>query len=188
MLEVKNVSLDDIRSYANNPRKISDEAIDAVAESIKTFGFKVPVILDSDNVIVAGHTRVQAAQKLGLSEVPCVVADDLTPEQIKAFRLADNKTGELSGWDFEKLDLELEELTALNIDMSDFGFELDNSESYIDEISKGFDGSEKNTDSDCFNITFTIDKGHKDKFDEYIKANGKDALKNLLIDEVSEIA
>lgn len=122
MLEVKNVFLDDIRSYANNPRKISDEAIDAVAESIKTFGFKVPVILDSDNVIVAGHTRVQAAQKLGLSEVPCVVADDLTPEQIKAFRLADNKTGELSGWDFEKLDLELEELTALDIDMSDFGF------------------------------------------------------------------
>lgn len=122
MLEVKNIPLDEIKTYENNPRRISDEAVDAVSESIKQFGFKVPVILDSDNVIVAGHTRVQAAQKLGLSEVPCVVADDLTPEQIKAFRLADNKTGELSGWDFEKLDLELEELAEFDIDMSNFGF------------------------------------------------------------------
>ena len=121
MLKVKNVPVEEIKIYENNPRRVTEEAVNAVSASIKEFGFKVPVILDRENVIVAGHTRVMAAQKLGMSEVPCIVADDLTPEQIKAFRLADNKTCELTGWDFEKLDLELEEL---NLDMSEFGFEL----------------------------------------------------------------
>ena len=125
MLKVKNIPVEEIKIYENNPRRINDDAIKAVLASIKEFGFKVPVILDSDKVIIAGHTRVMAAQKLGLSEVPCVIAEDLTPEQIKAFRLADNKTGELSSWDFEKLDLELKGLS--DIDMSDFGFELDTS-------------------------------------------------------------
>ena len=118
---MKNIPIEEIKEYENNPRRIPEEAVNAVAASIREFGFKVPVILDSENVIVAGHTRVLAAKKLGLSEVPCIVADDLTPEQIKAFRLVDNKTNELTGWDFEKLDLELEEL---NFDMSDFGFEI----------------------------------------------------------------
>lgn len=121
-MEVKNIAVKDIKEYANNPRNISEGAISAVAESIKAFGFRVPIILDKDNVIVAGHTRLLAAQKLGLGEVPCIVADDLTPEQIKAFRLVDNKAGELSGWDFERLDLELGELMNFDIDMSKFGF------------------------------------------------------------------
>ena len=121
MLKVKNIPVEEIKIYENNPRRINDDAIKAVLASIKEFGFKVPVILDRNNVIVAGHTRVLAAQKLGLSEIPCIVADDLTPEQIRAFRLVDNKTAELTGWDFEKLDLELEEI---DFDMSDFGFEI----------------------------------------------------------------
>ena len=111
--------LSELTPYANNPR-LNDGAVDAVAASIKAFGFKVPLVVTADGVIVAGHTRLKAAQKLGLKTVPCIVADDLTPEQIKAFRLADNKVGELADWDFEKLDLELEEL---DFDMTPFGFD-----------------------------------------------------------------
>ncbi len=110
--------LSELIPYENNPR-FNDDAVKYVAASIKEFGFKQPIVVDKDGVIVAGHTRLKAAQQLGLKTVPCVVADDLTPEQVKAFRLADNKTGELAGWDFEKLDLELEEI---DLDMSPFGF------------------------------------------------------------------
>lgn len=121
-MKILNVKISELKAYENNPRRISDKAIDVVANSIKEFGFKVPCVITSDNVIVTGHTRVQAAQKLGLKEVPCIVADDLTPEQVKAFRLIDNKTSELSGWDFEKLDFELEELP--DFDIGNFGFEI----------------------------------------------------------------
>lgn len=92
--------------YVNNPR-LNDGAVDAVAASIKEFGFKVPIVVDSDGVIVAGHTRLKAAKKLGLDSVPVIVADDLSPEQVKAFRLADNRVGELAEWDLGKLDIEL---------------------------------------------------------------------------------
>lgn len=109
--------------YANNPRE-NDGAVDAVAASIKEFGFKVPVIIDKDNVIVAGHTRIKAAGKLGIDKVPCIIADDLSEEQIKAFRLADNKVGELAQWDFSKLEEELKELSEMDLDfqMDEFGF------------------------------------------------------------------
>ena len=110
-------NIDDIIPYENNPRK-NDDAVDYVANSIKEFGFKVPIIIDKENVIVTGHTRLKAAQKLGLKEVPVIIANDLTEEQIKAFRIADNKVAEFSTWDFDKLDLELEDI---NIDMSEFG-------------------------------------------------------------------
>ena len=110
----------DLIPYANNPR-LNDNAVDAVAASIKEFGFKVPIVVDSENVIINGHTRLKAAHKLGLKQVPCIVADDLTPEQVKAFRLADNKTSELAEWDMDKLDIELGEIP--DIDMSAFGFD-----------------------------------------------------------------
>ena len=112
--------LNEIVPYKNNPRN-NEQAIEPVANSIKEFGFKVPIIIDKNGVIVAGHTRYLASQKLGLEEVPCIVADDLTDEQIKAFRLADNKVGEFSSWDFSLLTQELEELADFN--MSDFGFD-----------------------------------------------------------------
>lgn len=83
--------------YENNPRKNAN-AVDAVAESINTFGFRVPLVIDRDGVIVAGHTRYKAAKRLRIKLVPCIIADDLTPEQIKAFRLIDNRTGELANW------------------------------------------------------------------------------------------
>ena len=116
------VPITDIIPYENNPRKNAD-AVQYVKNSIKEFGFRIPMVLDAENVIVCGHTRFLAAQELGMKEVPCTYADDLTEEQIKAFRLADNKTAEISSWDFEKLELELSELPG--IDMADFGFELD---------------------------------------------------------------
>jgi site-specific DNA-methyltransferase (adenine-specific) len=115
-------SVEDLIPYADNPRK-NDKAVDLVAESIQQVGFKNPIITDGDGVIIAGHTRLKAARKLGLKMVPVIVADDLTPEQAKMYRLADNKTGEAADWDQEKLDKELEELYQAGIDMSVFGFE-----------------------------------------------------------------
>ena len=106
--------------YENNPR-LNDGAVEAVAESIEEFGFKVPIVVDKNDVIVAGHTRLKAAKMLGLQVVPVVVADDLSAAKIKAFRLADNKTGELADWDFNVLGGELGELS--DVDMSKFGFE-----------------------------------------------------------------
>lgn len=102
--------VDEIIPYVNNPRKISQNAIDKVASSIKNFGFKVPIIIDKDNEIVAGHNRILAAKKLGMEEVPCIVVEDLTENQIKAFRIADNKTSEFAEWDMELLGIELEGL------------------------------------------------------------------------------
>ena len=128
--------------YENNPRN-NDGAVDAVAASIKEFGFKVPIIIDSDGVIIAGHTRRKAAERLGLDTVPCIVADDLTPEQIKAFRLADNKVGELAGWDFAKLEAELDELTAFDVDMSKFGFNLSEEALDIDGFFEDAEQKEK---------------------------------------------
>ena len=121
MLQVKEIALSELKMYENNPRN-NDQAVDQVAESIREFGFKVPMVVDKDNVIVCGHTRYKACLKLGIETVPCVIADDLTPDQIKAFRLADNKTGELATWDWDMLQEELKEIE--NIDMTGFGFEL----------------------------------------------------------------
>ncbi len=114
------MALTDITPYENNPRN-NEEAVEKVANSIKEFGFNQPIVVDKDNVIIVGHTRYLAAQELGLTEAPVIVAGNLSDEQARAYRLADNKTGELAGWDFEKLALELEQIEGL--DMGDFGFE-----------------------------------------------------------------
>ncbi len=121
-MQLINKKISDLKEYENNPRD-NTAAVDAVANSIKEFGFKVPIIVDGNNIIIAGHTRFKAAISLGLEEVPCIVANDLTPQQVKAFRLADNKVGEIASWDLEKLKLELENIDGL--DMSLFGFESD---------------------------------------------------------------
>lgn len=113
------MALADITPYENNPRN-NEEAVEKVANSIKEFGFNQPIVVDKDNVIIVGHTRYLAAHELGLTEAPVIVAGNLSDEQARAYRLADNKTGELAGWDFEKLALELEQIEDIN--MSDFGF------------------------------------------------------------------
>ena len=99
-------SVDELIPYVNNPRD-NKKAVDAVASSIKNFGFKVPIVVDSQNEIVTGHTRLLAAKKLDMGKVPVIVADDLTDNEVKAFRLADNKVGELAQWDLEALENEL---------------------------------------------------------------------------------
>lgn len=123
-MQVENWKIENVHEYPNNPRKNND-AVEYVANSIKEFGFRSPIIVDKDGVIICGHTRLKAALSLGLTEVPVHVADNLTDEQVKAYRLADNKTGELSTWDWEQLNAELEDIDWLDIDMQQFGFKLD---------------------------------------------------------------
>ncbi len=101
-----------IKPYESNPRKITTEAIQAVAESIKAFGWTQPIVVDGDGVILAGHVRLLAAQELKQTTVPVLVRDDLTEDQARAYRLADNRVAEFSGWDVEKLNAELGELNS----------------------------------------------------------------------------
>lgn len=137
-MEIINKKIEELIPYENNPRN-NDDAVQYVANSIKEFGFKVPIIIDKNGVIVAGHTRYKASQELGLKEVPCIIADDLSEEQIKAFRLADNKVSEQSGWDLELLDLELQNL---DIDMTEFGF-LESEKVDLDDFFEDSEVKEK---------------------------------------------
>ena len=120
MQKIQEWPIENVRPYENNPRKIPQKAVDAVAASIKEFGFKQPIVVDKAGVIIVGHTRLKAAEKLGLAKVPVIVASDLTDEQARAYRLADNRTGEIAMWDRPILDDELRRI--LDIDMMDFGF------------------------------------------------------------------
>ena len=146
--------ISDIKPYANNPRN-NDDAVDAVANSIKEFGWQQPIVVDKDNVIIAGHTRYKAAKTLGTKTVPVVVADNLTDEQVKAYRLADNKTSELAYWDFGALNTELQFITDL--DMKDFGFDDSdlgladswNDNSSLDDYDEPESGEEKETTLTC---------------------------------------
>jgi len=141
-IQIKNIPLGDIVPYGRNPRK-NDGAVDAIAESIKQYGFLVPLVISSKNEIVTGHTRFKAAGKLGLKTVPCIIADDLSEEQIKAFRLVDNKVGEIAEWDMDLLPLEIADISA---DLSAFGF---------DSISE-----------DEFGEEFTLEDGDKKPFQQ----------------------
>lgn len=134
------VEINQIKPYENNPR-INDDAVEPVANSIKAFGFQQPLVLDKNNVIIVGHTRYKAAKLIGLDKVPCIIADDLTDEQAKAYRLADNKVADIAEWDVEKLENEMNEIT--NIDMSQFKFPDINDE----EINVGdfFDSNHEST-------------------------------------------
>lgn len=120
-MEIINKKITELKPYENNPR-LNDDAVPYVANSIKEFGFKVPIVIDKNNVIITGHTRLKAAKELGMKEVPCIIADDLTDEQVKAFRLADNKVAELADWNFSLLDDEIADI--LELDMEDFGFDF----------------------------------------------------------------
>ena len=127
MVEAIDVKLRDIIPYENNPRR-NEKAVDAVVNSIKQFGFRNPIIVDENMVIISGHTRRLAALKLSMETVPVIIAKDLTEEQVRAFRLADNRVASFSSWDEEKLKQEIGEIN--NIDLSDFGFKKDK----IDDI------------------------------------------------------
>ena len=119
MTELTDMKLADIRPYEKNPR-LNDESVQAVANSIKAFGFRNPIIVDVDGVIIAGHTRYKAALSLGLKTAPVIIANDMTPEQVQAYRIADNSAGSASDWDYELL---AEILEGLDYDMSQFGLD-----------------------------------------------------------------
>ncbi|HPC65300.1 MAG TPA: ParB N-terminal domain-containing protein [Anaerohalosphaeraceae bacterium] len=119
-IEIRNI--ENITPYEKNPRT-NDNAVDAVAASLKEFGFRQPIVVDGDGVIVCGHTRYKAAQQLGLTKVPVHVAKDLSPEQIRAYRIADNKTSDLSDWDYDILPIELSELQDAGFDLGLLAFD-----------------------------------------------------------------
>ena len=130
-MNIIKMKVEDLIPYINNPRN-NENAVDKVASSISEFGFKNPIVIDKNNIVINGHTRLLASKNLGLKEVPVIIADDLSEAQVKAFRIADNKTSEYAEWNEELLKLELEQLEEmdfnlddLNIDYSDFGLEIE---------------------------------------------------------------
>ena len=137
-MNITNKQTSELKDYENNPRLINDEAVDKVVASINEFGFKVPIIVDKNDVIVAGHTRKLAAQRIGLDTVPVIVADDLTEDQVKAFRLADNRVAEFSEWDFEKLEEEINnienEFTGFSTADIEEMFSADEEEETFDDV------------------------------------------------------
>lgn len=148
-MKIIDKNIDELIPYENNPRR-NDAAVEYVANSLKEFGWKQPVVIDKDGVIIAGHTRHKAALQLGMKTIPCLMADDLTPEQVKAYRLADNKVAELAGWDFEALEFELADLD-MEFNMSNFGFDFIKDDEYTDDFTL------KDGDRDPVqNMTFTF--------------------------------
>lgn len=143
-MQIELLQIEKLIPYANNARN-NEKAVDKVAASIKEFGFRNPIIIDKNNEIIAGHTRLLAAKKLGLKEVPTIRADDLTAEQVKAFRIADNKTAEYSEWNFELLAQELEELKLADYDLSLTAFDLSECEKLLDLLKEV---NNKNKDDD----------------------------------------
>lgn len=140
-MEIIYKNINELIPYENNPR-LNDEAVEYVKNSIKEFGFKVPVVIDKDNVIIAGHTRIKASKELGIKDIPCIIANDLTEEQVKAFRLADNKVAEKSMWDYTKLDEELDSISDIDMSLFDFNINTDDleldydNENEVEDINK----------------------------------------------------
>lgn len=137
----------DLIPYENNPR-INEDSINYVANSIKRFGFQQPIVIDANNVIVCGHTRLEASKQLNLVEVPCVVVDNLSEEEIKAYRLADNKVAESSDWDVKKLNIELGDLELSDINMEDYGFEVLENDFFTDTYKE----NERERTMDGYNL------------------------------------
>ena len=130
-MEIKLIDTAQIKPYENNPR-LNDQAVDAVAESLRQFGFRQPIVVDEDMTIICGHTRWRAANKLGLSTVPVHMAKDLTPEQVKAYRIADNQTAALADWDEALLSQEIQQLRDMDFDLTSLGFDDEELAKYLD--------------------------------------------------------
>lgn len=136
-MKIENYKINDIKQYPNNPRKLSEKAISKVANSIKEFGFRQPIVVDENNIIVVGHTRYQAARKLGLDNVPVSKIIGLSPEQINAYRIADNKTNEYADWDDDLLSLELKDLEHKDFDLSLTGYDQKELDKLLFEEKQG---------------------------------------------------
>ena len=185
-MKIENIAVKDIKPYERNAKRHPDEQVEYIANSIREFGFRQPLVIDKDNILVIGHGRLLAAKKLGIDEVPCVRADDRTDEQIKALRLADNKTNE-SEWDSDFLDLELSDI--FDIDMEQFGFSAG-----IEEDEELYEKEEENptdilpnsrilvtsisifgTKSECF-IDVKIDEDETERLLEKMKETSPDVI------------
>lgn len=127
--------ISEIQPYPGNPRQ-NDQAVDAVADSIRQFGFRQPIVVDAEGVIVIGHTRYKAALQLGLDKVPVHVARDLSPEQIKAYRIADNQTADLASWDYDLLCAEIDGLRSASVPLDQLGFSQEEIESLCGDSAK----------------------------------------------------
>ena len=164
-MKIEMRKLSEIKPYDRNPRK-NDSAVDAVAASITEFGFRAPIVVDAEDVIIVGHTRWKASQKLGLERVPVHVANELTPAQVKAYRIADNKTAEIADWDFNLLPLELKDLQGLDFNIDLLGFD----EAELEKIlGAGMNGNEGLTDPDS--IPLPPDKATTERGDIWVLGN-----------------
>lgn len=174
--QYKIMRITSIKPYENNPRN-NEAAVDAVANSIKEFGFRAPIIVDKDGVIIAGHTRYKAAQKIGRKTVPVIVAEDMSPQQVKAYRLADNKTGEFAEWDENELAEELDGITDFN--MGDFGFDVPD---VTDDLSDdfGYYGDERERTADEYNL-HAFNENRTEGFYQMPKITGVDYVPTDLI-------
>lgn len=144
-MKIELADISKLKPYKNNPRIADDDAVSAVAASLEQFGFRQPIVVDSKMTIIAGHTRFAAAKKLGLKKVPIHVAADMTPQQITAYRLADNRVAEQSTWDYSILPIELESLKNDGFSMASLGWddaEVDRLIAAVDEVPEGADGTE----------------------------------------------
>ncbi len=191
-IKIEEVNLDDLKVYGNNPR-INDNAIKYVTNSIKKFGFLVPIVIDKNNVIVCGHTRYLASKELNLKNVPCIRAESLTDKQVKAFRIADNKIHEKSSWDNDLLKEELTELQDFGFDLEDLGFlnfELDyilsdNTENFINDLEEN-DFKDNNLLNEFFSMTFVFPKNKEELIKDYVSKNGKEIIVNKIISWAEE--
>lgn len=178
-VEITYKKINELTPNPNNPRK-NDEAVEYVANSIKEFGFRNPLIIDEKNMIWCGNTRYKASLKLGLEEIPCIVVKDLTEAQIKAFSLADNKVSEFAEWDNKFLNMYIEELNT-DIDMGIFGFNVETMFSIDDlEYIEGYDYN--NDDREYFNKTFTFPVKYKKEIISYLKKNQDKIIKQIIKD------
>lgn len=172
-MKIINRNIEEIIPYDKNPRN-NDEAVDYVAKSIKEFGFKVPIVIDKNNVIITGHTRLKAAKKLGIKEIPTIIADDLNEEQIKAFRLVDNKVSEYSTWDDKLLNIELEDIS---INMDEFGFNINLDIEFEEEEKE----NERNRTNDTYNLNLVdLENSTNDFWQMPIIENDNYIPKNLI--------
>lgn len=191
MLEVKYRNTDELIPYARNARTHSESQIAQIAASIKEFGFNNPILLDGDNGVIAGHGRLLAAQKLGLKQVPCIELSHLTETQKKAYILADNKIALNSGWDFDTLSIELEDLKLNDINVELTGFNLEEIEGLQDPLSaldeedfSNLGGDQK----DIFNVTFSFNKEDEALIKNFITNKGKPFITDLITQEAKKNA
>lgn len=177
-------NINDLKEYDNNPR-INDDAVDKVAKSIEQFGFKVPVVVDKDNTIVCGHTRLKASKQLGLKEIPCIIADDLNKEQINAYRLIDNRTSDYSHWDFDKLELELKQLEDIKeFEMKEFGF-ITKEDAFFNQDTKQekFEHQDDNDEYNSFVDKFNKNQNKMNTDDCYTPKEIYDAVVEFVEEE-----